>query len=174
MDIYLLANRFSKLVAGEENVSNVSNASNVKIAGRENRRAIEKKLRDAKQVYDTRRLSLQGKRKQYEDMASVIDKETNDMNSARDYMRKAYDILKNMDLVDSNEVRMYSDDVGYIKKNRIYRLKLDDHGNVELEPFRRKQLPVEDAELGADDLDAVDENCAQDLLDADELLSSLV
>lgn len=171
-NIYRLVNDFVSMVekTSEEPLQNI------KLAGRENRKMIEKKLQNAKQVYDQRRLSLQGKRKTYEDMASIIDRETTDMNQARDYMRKAYDVLKNMDLVDSNEVRIFpnNDEVGYVKNRRIFRLKIDDEGNVELEPFKKKNLSKDDPDMDMVDEDYADDSAEEDLLNADELLSSLI
>lgn len=168
-NMFNLAEKFVKLVESDSNPDET-----IKLAKRENRKMLEKKLRDAKQTYDARRVSLQGKRKIYEDMASVIDKETGEMNEAKKYMQKAYGILQNMDLVDAHEVRIFpnSDDVGFVKNHRIYRLKLDDNGEIELEPFRKKQLPPDDNDLdmAMDD----DDGAEQDLLDADELLTSLI
>lgn len=104
--LYTQVDKFWKLVTHSSTAE--TSGEMFKFAGRENRKSIEKKLRDSKLVYDARRLSLQGKRKAYEDMAQVIDKENKEMVQARDYMQKAYEIMKNMDLVDSQEVRLYN------------------------------------------------------------------
>lgn len=142
----------------------------LKSAKRENRKSIEKKLRDAKNVYDVKRISLQDKRKHYEDLACVIDGETKEMKQAKDYIRDAYEILHNMDLLGLNEVKvMDNDEPGYIQRSRIFRIKKDEDGNLELVPYKNKN---KQEEVKLEEGENPSEENHEDL-DVDELLKSL-
>jgi hypothetical protein len=100
--------------------------------------------------------------KSHADLASVIDKERKEVSRYREDIMKCYDVLKNMDLHNIQEVRFMNDDVGYVKGKRLFRLD----ENQALVPFKRKKAP--------DELDIEDDETEEDELTADELLASLV
>lgn len=165
-DLYSFAEQFLKLVESEGSDED-SDSLNVKLAGRQNRKQLQKNLELAKKKYLKFKSSVESNHKISDDLASVIDHDSKEMESARKDVMRAYDVLKNMDLVDSNEVKfMANDDVGYVKNKRIYKLEVDDTGNVSLAPFKRKKK-VEEEVYEDDDDDTAD-------ADADELYATLV
>lgn len=150
-----------------------------KYAKRENRKSIEKKLQDAKKLYDIKRQSLTEKKRHNEILNTEIDRLSADMNAARDYMRTAYDTLSNLDqLSDVNYIRWNDkkEDIGYIKQNRIYRLKNNEDGSVDLEPYNKKNKLSKDSEGTLEEQDSIEESCDpnDDLMDADSLLDSIL
>lgn len=155
-DLYTLAQKFATLVAAES-------LPVVKIAaGRKHRKQLEKDLAYAKDIYNKHRMSLDQHEKSHADLASVIDKERKEVSRYREDIMKCYDVLKNMDLHNIQEVRFMNDDVGYVKGKRLFRLD----ENQALVPFKRKKAP--------DELDIEDDETEEDELTADELLASLV
>lgn len=155
-NIYLLADQFDKLVASPQ----------VKVAaGRKNRKQLERDLAYAKKYYSENRAALDQHKRTSEDLMSVIDRKTKEVDSARADIMRAYDALKNMDLHDVQEVRFIGDDVGYVKKKRLFRL--DDKN--QLVPFKKKK-PEDDFDLELDD----DVEDADDNDGTDDLLASLV
>jgi hypothetical protein len=97
------------------------------------------------------------------DLNKALDSDKKRMQSLRSEVMKAYDVLKNMALVDAHEIRMFNndDDVGYIKNKRIFRLKVDELGNISMSPYRQKEKVDE-------------EEGSEDNLDADEMFNSLI
>jgi hypothetical protein len=155
-DLYTLAQKFATLAAAES-------LPVVKIAaGRKHRKQLEKDLAYAKDIYNKHRMSLDQHEKSHADLASVIDKERKEVSRYREDIMKCYDVLKNMDLHNIQEVRFMNDDVGYVKGKRLFRLD----ENQALVPFKRKKAP--------DELDIEDDETEEDELTADELLASLV
>lgn len=155
-DLYTLAQKFATLAAAES-------LPVVKIAaGRKHRKQLEKDLAYAKDIYNKHRMSLDQHEKSHADLASVIDKERKEVSRYREDIMKCYDVLKNMDLHNIQEVRFMNDDVGYVKGKRLFRLD----ENQALVPFKRKKAP--------DELDIEDDESEEDELTADELLASLV
>lgn len=159
MDINDFVDHFQALVTGE-----TEDNSRLKFAGRKNRKQLTKDLQKAKDKYIKLKTSLEEKHLAAKDIASVIDRDSKQMEAAKSDVLKAYDILKNMDLVDSNEVRFTGKDVGYIKNKRVYRLEVDDTGNVSLQPFKKKKV---------DDLEDAEEE-EDDTAEADDLYSNLM
>lgn len=158
-DLYTLAQKFATLAAAES-------LPVVKIAaGRKHRKQLEKDLAYAKDIYNRHRSSLDLHEKSHADLASVIDKERKEVARHREEIMRCYDVLKNMDLHNIQEVRFMNDDVGYVKGKRLFRLD----ENQALVPFKRKKVMDE---LGIDEED--EENMAEDEFTADDLLASLV
>jgi hypothetical protein len=170
-DIYTLAEQFLNLI--ERKGSTVDPSTDlVKVAaGRKHRKQLEKDLAYAKDVYNKRRLSLESHEKTHSDLASVIDKERNDVARHRADIMRCYDVMRNMDVHNISEVRFMNDDVGYVKGKRLFRLD----ENQALVPFKRKkQLDELDMEMVDDEPELEDEENADDELTADDLLASLV
>lgn len=177
-DIFTLADQFYKLVTADVK----SNTGSVvfKLAARETRNSIVKKLMKAKKDYNDARVSLDAKKKLHGEMGKVIDSHTKEMEEARKYMQKAYEVLQNMDLADANEVRYVGDDVGYVKNKKVFRLEADENGAMVLVPFKRKRKSKDENDHGAEeqandhnheDLDLYD---SEEEIDAEALLASLV
>lgn len=155
-DLYILAQKFAALAAGES-------IPVVKIAaGRKHRKQLEKDLAYAKDIYNKHRSSLDQHEKSHSDLASAIDKERKEVSRYRADIMRCYDVLKNMDLHNIQEVRFMNDDVGYVKGKRLFRLD----ENQALVPFKRKKME--------DELDIEDDSEMEDELTADDLLASLV
>lgn len=158
-DIYTLAKEFVALASNNQEVPVVKLA-----AGRKQRRQLEKDLAYAKDIYNRHRSSLDSHEKAHSDLACVIDKERKEVARHREDIMRCYDVLKNMDLHNIQEVRFMNDDVGYVKGKRLFRLD----ENQALVPFKRKK-PVD--ELG---LDMEEDEALEDEFTADDLLASLV
>jgi hypothetical protein len=109
----------------------------MKIAARKDKKQLQKDLNQAKDRFNKSRTSLVDKERMFRQLGEEIKAAREDMGSARKEVLKTYDVLKNMDLLDLNEVRMVGDDVGYVKNQRIYRLE-DRDGELELTPWRKK------------------------------------
>lgn len=162
-DIYTLADEFAALTSE----STSKNPPVVKLAaGRKHRKQLEKDLAYAKDVYNRHRSSLDLHEKAHSDLASVIDKERKEVARHREEIMRCYDVLKNMDLHNIQEVRFMNDDVGYVKGKRLFRLD----ENQALVPFKRKKQVDE---LGLD-IEEDDDSMAEDEFTADDLLASLV
>lgn len=154
-DIYTLAKEFDLLV---------STTPNIKLAaGRKHRRQLEKDLSYAKDIYNKHRTSLNQHEKSHADLGSIIDRERKEVARHREDIMRCYDVLKNMDLHDIQEVRFMNDDVGYVKGKRLFRLD----ENQALVPFKRKKPDELDID---DELEEEEENDPT----VDELLASLV
>lgn len=154
-DILSLANEFYSEAKSDESAVQVKLA-----AGRKNRKQLEKDLAYAKDVYQKRRNALLQHQKSHADLAAAIDRETKDVERTRAEINKVYDVLRNMDLHDIQEVRFLNDDVGYVRNRRIYKLD-DSHSLV---PWRKKMESQADEDaMSVDDVDSA----------ADELLASL-
>lgn len=140
-----------------------SSKSQVKLAaGRKNRKQLEKDLAHASDVYRKRRMALDAHQRSARDLAAAIDRETKDVEHHKAEINKVYDVLRNMDIHDIQEVRFVNDDVGYVKNRRIY--KLDD--KFTLVPWRKKTSPENEEEaMSVDDMDNSE---------ADDLLASLM
>lgn len=165
-DIYTLAEEFAALTAEG---SNRQDAPVVKLAaGRKHRKQLEKDLAFAKDVYNKHRSSLDLHEKAHADLASVIDKERKEVARHREEIMRCYDVMRNMDIHNIQEVRFMNDDVGYVKGKRLFRLD----ENQALVPFKRKK-PAEDDLLGLD-TEEVEEEGTEDEFSADDLLASLV
>ncbi len=113
-----------------------------KTAARKSRKQLQKDLNDAKNHFTNARMDLAQKKKVFRELGESIRSQEEAMGNAKKNVLKTYDILKNMDLMDLNEVRMVGDDVGYVKNQRIYRLE-DRDGDFELVPWKKK---IEDSE----------------------------
>lgn len=110
-----------------------------KTAARENRKTILKRLERSKKIYDQNRLELARKQKVYDGLGSELDQHKKDLNHARDDVHEAYDILRNMDLVDVNEVKLVDGkEVAYVKDKRLFKI-IHENGEAKLEPYRRKE-----------------------------------
>lgn len=154
-DIYLLADKFLQAVETVE-------PTQVKVAaGRKNRKQLERDLAYAKDYYARHRLSLDGHERAFKDLNSIMDRERKEVERAKADINRGYDVLKNMDLYDVQEVRFMNDDVGYVRKGRLF--KLDETNN--LIPFRRKR-PEDEMELGPEDSEIEEDPEADDLLSA--------
>lgn len=153
-DILSLANEFYETTKSGE-------TEQVKLAaGRKNRKQLEKDLAYAKDVYQKRRSALMQHQRTHADLAAAIDRETKDVDRTRAEINKVYDVLRNMDLHDIQEVRLMNDDVGYVRNRRIF--KLDPEQN--LVPWRKKtDNEADDDAMSVDDVDSA----------ADELLATL-
>lgn len=143
MNIHLLADKFWKSIEKDGQTEPVQFE---KIAGRKNRKQLERDLNYAKNFYAKYKGSLAGHRKASDDLAAIIDKESTELEKAKKDINRCYDVLRNMDLHDIHEIRMIEDDVGYVRGGRLHRLE-----DNNLVPFRRKQV-VDDLEDGADEL----------------------
>lgn len=162
-DIYALAKEFADLTAQES-----TSPPMVKVAaGRKHRKQLEKDLHSAKGVYDRHRANLDLHEKAYADLASVIDKERKAVGRYREDIMRCYDVMKNMDLHNIQEVRFMNDDVGYVKGKRLFRLD----ENQALVPFKRRK-PTD--ELGLDMEEVEDEGMNEDEFSADDLMASLI
>ncbi len=142
-NIYLYADEYFKLVKGNE-----SEIPQIKVAaGRKNRKQLERDLAYAKDCYTKHKASLEAHQAASEDLSSVIDRESKEVERSRKDILSAYDVLRTMDLHDVHEVRFMNDDVGYVKNKRLFRLEDDN-----LVPFKRKKTEEEmESDLEADD-----------------------
>ena len=157
-DIYTLAKEFAALADG-------STTTVIKLAaGRKHRKQLEKDLGYAKEVYNKYRTSLENHEKSHSDLSSVIDKERKEVARHREDIMRAYDVMRNMDIHDIQEVRFMNDDVGYVKGKRLFRLD----ENQALVPFKRKKVDDLDLEMADED-----EELPEDDFTADDLLASL-
>ncbi len=121
----------------------------IKLAGRKNRKQLEKDVSFAKDRYAKSKASLEARRRAAKDLAAQIDSDTKEVERTKNEILKGYEVLKNMDLHDVHEVRFVNDDVGYVKKNRLFRL--DD--NAALVPFRSKKEEEDAASSEDEELD---------------------
>lgn len=157
-DIYTLAKKFAALAN--------NTIPTIKLAtGRKHRKQLGRDLAYAKDTYNKHRVSLDLHEKTHADLASVIDKERKEVSKHRAEILRCYDVMKNMDVHNIQEVRFINDDVGYVKGKRLFRLD----ENQALVPFKRKK-PIDDLDLDIED----DESMADDEFTADDLLASLV
>lgn len=109
----------------------------MKIAARKDKKQLQKDLNAAKDRFNRTRSTLTDKERLFRQLGEEIKADREGMHGARKEVLKTYDVLKNMDLLDLNEVRMVGDDVGYVKNQRIYRLE-DKDGELELTPWKKK------------------------------------
>lgn len=130
-----------------------------KVAARKSRKQLQKDLNDSKDRYNRTRMSLAEKKRLFKELGEQIRAGEAEASSAKKDVLKTYDILKNMDLLDLQEVRMVGDDVGYVKNHRIYRLE-DKDGDFDLVPWKKKM----DAEPTEEEFDP------EDLFDALEAM----
>lgn len=155
--IYLLADEFLKAVEASESAPKQMKVA----AGRKNRKQLERDLAYAKDYYSKHRMSLDNHERANKDLSSIIDRERKEVDRARSDINRAYDVLKNMDLHDVQEVRFMNDDVGYVRKGRLF--KLDDTNT--LVPFRRKR-PEDELDFGPEEPEVEEDPGADDLLSA--------
>lgn len=174
--LYLLANSFLKAVASSDLKTEAAGRPlSVKVtSGRKNRRQLEKDLAQAKDRYSKTRTSLEAHQRTARDLAAIIERESYEVEKTRADINRAYDVLRNMDLHDVNEIRFIGDDVGYIKNRRIYRLNDSD-----MVPFKKKmELDNVDApsEKPSELLGGLPDESSDAAYDftADDLLASLV
>jgi hypothetical protein len=163
-DLELLLNEFAEKVAQEES----SESLEPKLASkRMTAKQLRMQLEKDKAAYMKARMALESHEAAHADMASVIDREKEDVKRNRANIMKGYEVLRNMDLHDIQEVRYINDDVGYVRKNRIF---VPDENDV-LVPFHRKKRKEEEPDsVFVDDIDDYDSLDA----DADSLLESLI
>lgn len=160
-DIYTLAEHFAKSAS-------IAEPLQIKLAaGRKHRKQLEKDLAYVKNVYTRHRSSLDSHERAHSDLSSIIDKERKNVAKSREEIMRCYDVLKNMDLHDIQEVRFMNDDVGYVKGKRLFRLD----ENQALVPFKRKKQDELDLDM---DLGLSDDEELEDEFTADDLLASLV
>ena len=133
--LYLFAEQFEQSVKKE--------ASIFKFAERASRKDIENNLTKSKRDYNQLKMSVDGKKSAAEKLKEEIIRDSEKLTNARKYLDKAYEVLKNMDLSDCNEVRFIGDDVGYVKNKRIYAIKVKDN-EIHLVPFKKRNDPDED------------------------------
>lgn len=158
-NVYALAKQFAILTADDSK----NKGSVVKLAaGRKHRKQLEKDLSFAKDTYNRHRASLDLHEKAHSDLSSVIDKERKEVARHREEIMRCYDVMRNMDIHNIQEVRFMNDDVGYVKGKRLFRLD----ENQALVPFKRRK-PV-------DELDMEEGENMEDEFSADDLLASLV
>lgn len=133
-----VADRFLRIIEAKEKPSN--------LLGRKTRKQLSKDLSSSKDVYSKVRSSLAAKQKAYDDLGTQIESENKILERAKKDVSSCYDVLKNMDLVDCNEVKFMPDDeVCYVQKQRLYRLVKDkDSGHLVLEPYKKKYLNEEE------------------------------
>lgn len=129
-NLYSLADQFYNLAVKGEEASSVQ----IKLAGRKNRKQLEKDVSYAKDKFNKSKSSLENNKRIARELAALIDRDTKEVERTKSEIMKGYDVLRNMDLHDVHEVRFVNDDVGYVKKNRLFRL--DDNSLV---PFRSKK-----------------------------------
>lgn|SRR5574343_370856 len=154
-NITKLADQFLQMVERESPLP-----TKVAAGGRLSKKTISKQLEKDRNNYNTLRLSVEQKEKSLKDLNEALDRDRKDLQSCRTNVLKAYEVLKNMDLVDSNEVKMMGEDVGYIKNKKMYRLETDKDGNVVLAPFKKKK-------------DEPEEELEEESFSTDDLLASL-
>lgn len=157
-DLHLLIDEFFEKAA-ESSSEDLEKRASKRMTAKQLRMQLEKD----KQAYQKSKAALEAHERAHSDMAAVIDRERKEVERTRSSIMRGYDVLRNMDIHDIQEVRFFNDDVGYVKKNRIF--APDDNGA--LVPFHKKKRKEEEPDsLFVDDLDDLD-------MSADELLASL-
>lgn len=112
-----------------------------KLGRNESRKILEKKLQKTKMIYDRNRAELYQKQRLHDELGKQMEVHKEQMASAKDFMEKAYNVLKNMDLVGTDTV-FWNDgvDVGYVKDKKLVRLL----ETGDFEPFRKRKKLNED------------------------------
>jgi hypothetical protein len=166
-NVYDLAEKFLK-AAGDES------EGQIKLAGRLNKKMISKKLEKDRADYNALRMAVDSREGTVRELNRELEKLRKKMNLSRTEMMRAYDVLKNMDLTNTNEVRMNGEDVGYVKDKRVYRLETSPEGELNLVPFRRKKVDEEEMESEEDSDELDDSEEKEDEMSAEDMFASLM
>lgn len=162
-DLLLAAEQFEALIKNAKKGASKKSVS---------RKELEKELIRSKKDY-------QDHKSKHDAAKSQLDKLQNDMNSAADHMNNArktvlknHNVLKNMDLSNTDLVQFQnnSDDVLYILDKKPFTATFDMSGNCTLVPYKKikkiKEEPKEDAE--EEEKESEEEESDEDDSDDDE------
>lgn len=159
-----LADQFLKIVEAK----NKSDKSD--LSGRMNRKMLLKKLEEAKVAHSKGKAALNENVQARNKLDEVIQHQTKAVEKARKDVMSCYDVLKNMDLVDSNEVRFMPDEVCYVMNSRLFVLRKNkETGEQELIPYRKaKSSDAEDKDSEKEEAEEDAEEKEEDKSDADD------
>jgi len=132
-----------------------------KLKGRNNRKAVEKFLEKLKKQYSSVSTALKDATSQLEKLQSFIEEHKENESLTRSEMKKAHDILRNMDFSGADEVNIGSDedDVAYIKDGKRYSYNADSN---DLRRYEKKTKKEEDSEDVNDLSEGFDVNIGSD------------
>jgi len=113
-----------------------------KLKGKNNRKSVEKFLDKLKKQYSSLSGALKDAKTQLEKLQTFIDEHKENESLTRAEMKKAHDILRNMDFSGADEVNIGSDedDVAYIKDGKRYSYNSDTNDLCRYEKKTKKEI----------------------------------
>ncbi len=143
-----------------------------KTASSMNRKQVLKLLEQAKKDYAKYKTLYENAKMQFESLQNDMNECNDKMLSNRRDVLKHHDLLKNMDLANSDEVKFRGDDVSYVADGKEYTASFDPDGNCNLTLFIKKKKD-KDSEVKEDKKSKKEEKEDASVEEDDDLLNDL-